>query len=558
MKHVQWILAFVLVLGATSPGAQGVVPPSTSDPARLRERMELPAGPTVPVRLPEFRATPQEPLPTAVRALRVRLSAIEVEGSTVYTRAQWQAQTQGYVGREVSGEEIFALAQVLTARYRNDGYFLSVVLVPPQSLTDGVLTLRVLEGHIASVRIEGDPRQRATLQEIGAKIRASRPLSAEVLERYLLIANDFPGLRLRSVLSPSETAGAADLTLIASVTEVEGFVSHDNYGSRYLGPNQGTLGLTANQVLGVNDQWRLIGAGTGNAEMAYGQLSYGQTLNAEGLTLTVAVSRARTRPGDSLRAFEVRGYSDAWTLTLGSPWLRTRNQSLLGRISYDHMDIRSDILGARVSEDHIRALRAGLGWRLLDVLDGQNTLDVDYSKGLGGTREDDVLKSRAGADGQFSKFTFDYMRNQALGGPWSLGLGLAGQWTPHKPLLSSEQFALGGRRYGRAYEAAELVGDRGWALRAEPRHINPAQGYWLRSWQLFGFYDVGQVARMGVQSAGTPSSQSLASAGVGTRLFLVGAATAQFEAAWPLTKPVASQPHDGKAVRLLASLLIPF
>jgi hemolysin activation/secretion protein len=140
MKHVQWILAFVLVLGAGSLGAQGVVPPSTSDPARLRERMEVPAGPPVPVRLPEFKATPQEPLPAAVRALRVRLSAIEVEGSTVYTRAQWQAQTQGYVGREVSGEEIFALAQTLTARYRNDGYFLSVVLVPAQSLTDGVLT----------------------------------------------------------------------------------------------------------------------------------------------------------------------------------------------------------------------------------------------------------------------------------------------------------------------------------------------------------------------------------------------------------------------------------
>jgi len=56
------------------------------------------------------------------------------------------------------------------------------------------------------------------------------------------------------------------------------------------------------------------------------------------------------------------------------------------------------------------------------------------------------------------------------------------------------------------------------ALRIEPRHHGASDGYWLRAWQLFGFYDVGEVGRFGTRSAGTPWHQSLASAGLGTRL----------------------------------------
>jgi len=558
MRYIHGVLAAVLLLSAWGTLAQAVVPPATAEPGRLRERFDAPATAPAEARVPELRGTAQDPLPEAVKSLRVTLRAIRVVGSTVYTPEQFQRHTAPYIGREISGSDIFALAQELTVLYRNAGYFLSVVIVTPQSLAGGTLTLRAIEGYVASVYIEGDPRLRAQLLEVAEKIQASRPLTAQALERYLLLANDLPGMHLRSVLSPSQTVGATDLTLIATVRDVEGFASIDNYGTRYLGPNQLTFGLTGNQWLGLNDQWRFIGAGTGNEQLAYAQLSYSQVLNVEGLTLGLSASQARTQPGDTLRAFDVRGYSDAMALTLSSPWLRTRNHSLLARVTYDQADIRSEILGARVSDDKIRALRTGLTWRRLDALDGQNNLDVDFSRGLGGTQGSDALKSRVGADGHFSKLTFDYARYQPLGGRWGLTAGLAGQWTADTPLLSSEQFALGGRRYGRAYEAAELVGDRGLALRLEPRYAVPLGGSGLRAYHLFSFYDIGEVSKVGNQAASTPVSQSLASAGFGTRLFMAGPATAQFEAAWPLTKPVASLPDDGKAVRLLASLLIQF
>jgi len=558
-RIARWACVLGLAVVSAAAHAQAEPPPASVDPGRLRERFDVPVSPPREAQLPELKAGVRDEVPEAVKAIRVTLREIQVDGATVFTPAQLRAQTDGYLNREISGADIFGLAQALTAYYRNAGYFLSLVIVPPQTLTDGRLTLRVIEGYVHEVFLEGDERVRKELAAIGEEIKSIRPLRAEVLERYLLIANEFPGVQLRSVLTPSDVPGAADLTLIAKIKNVEGFASIDNYGTRYLGPNQAMVGVSANQLLGVNDQWRYIGVGTGDTEMAYHQLAYSQTLNHEGLKVGVSVSQARTQPGDSLTANNIQGRSEGVSLSLGYPLLRTRNQSLLSRLVYDVTDIDGSSGGTRTTEDRIRAIRAGLSWLLLDRWDGQNTLELDVSQGVGGTTKADPLKSRAGADSMFSKLTFDYTRVQPLSTRWALTLGVLGQWTGDTPLLSSEQMALGGRKIGRAYESAELVGDRGLALRLEPRYQASSTLSWLPAYQLLGFYEIGEVTQVVVQSAGTPATQSLASAGIGARLFMAGNVTAQVEAVWPLTKPLASSsPDSGKAMRLLASLMVRF
>jgi hemolysin activation/secretion protein len=536
--------------------------PSTIDPGRLRERFDIQpeAAPAPPPA--QIRSDAAEPLPDSLKTIRVTLKEVRIESATALPGNALQARANSYTGREITGSDILELASSLTAMYRNAGYILSLVVVPPQSLADGTLTLRVVEGYINRVNVQAGPGVGIHVQEqlmrIGEKIQASRPLESTVLERYLLVANDFPGVELRSVLAPSQAPGAADLTLVANVKKVEGFASVDNYGSKYLGPGQLTLGVVGNQLMGVNDQWRFVGVGSGNSEMAYAQLSYSQVVGTEGLRLSAAVSRARTQPGDVLTPFDVHGNADTVSLAAAYPLLRTRNESLVARAAYDHSDIHTEVLGTRVTEDRIRALRLGLSWRMLDRLDGQNNLDVDFSQGLGGTQESDLLKSRAGAKGVFNKLTFDYERSQFVGSNFSFIVGVGGQWA-NTPLLSSEQYALGGRRFGRAYEPAELVGERALALRIEPRYAGAAAGMpWLRSWQLFGFYDIGKVWKVGSVTPGTPASQSLASAGLGLRVFLEKNLVASIEAAWPLTKSIASYQSGGKDPRLLGSLMARF
>jgi hemolysin activation/secretion protein len=552
--HVLAAICCALAATGMSCRALAQVPlPSPADPGRIDERVSPQRPPERKPELPEMRVPQPRESPEGLRAVRLTLRELRIEGATAIPVERLQAHVSRYVGREITGANIFALAHQLTALYRAEGYILSQVIVPPQSFSDGRLALRVVEGYIANVRVEGDPRLAAQLAELGERIKASRPLRASVLERYLLIANDLAGVHLRSVLSPSQTPGAADLTLIASVRRIEGFVSLDNYGSKYLGPGQLSVGLAANHLLGTGDQLRFLGVGAGSHELRYGQLAYSRVVNAEGLRLGASASRARTRPGDALEPFDVRGRADTFTLSAGYPLWRSANGSLLGRALFDHRNIDTDILGSRVIEDHIRALRLGVSWLALDRLDGHNTLDLELSQGLDGTKPDDPLKSRAGADGRFHKLVFDYERFQPLGSRYGLTLGAGGQWT-RKPLLSSEQYALGGRRFGRAYEPAELVGERALAFRAEPAYLGLFGSDWLKSYQLYGFYDGGKV-----WSDNTASS-SLASAGFGSRAAFGRYVNATLEAAWPLTRPVASYQASGHGnnVRILGSMVVRF
>ena len=539
---------------AASCAALGQVLPPTIDPGRIQDRLDPPRAPRG-AEIPELKGAEREPS-DALKAVRVTLKSVRLEGASTALAGQLQAHADRYVGREVTVAEIFELARALTAIYRNAGYILSQVIVPPQSLADGVLTLRVVEGYVSNVRIEGDAGARRTLAELGEKIKASRPLQAAVLERYLLIANELPGVQVRSVLTPSQTPGAADLVLIASPKRVEGHVSLDNYGSRYLGPGQLSASVAVNRLAG-DDQLRVFATAAGDSEMGYGELAYTRVLGSEGLRLGASAASTHTRPGDTLEPFEIRGRADSASLSLGYPFLRTRNSSLLGRALLDYRDIDTDILGTRVIEDRIRALRLSLAWLQLDRLGGQNTLYVEASQGLGGTQPDDPLKSRFGADGEFRKLMLDYERFQPLGGSFGVTLGAGGQWTG-EPLLSSEQFVLGGRRFGRAYEPAELAGDRAFAARIEPAYFGRSGGM-INSWQLYGFWDGGKVWYDDPPASQRPP-QSLASAGFGTRLFGGRYLTATLEAAWPLTRPVASYVADGKGddVRILGSIVARF
>ena len=84
-----------------------------------------------------------------------------------------------------------------------------------------------------------------------------------VLERYLLLMNDLPGLEVRSVIHPASGApGTAVLVLKVHHKPFSTRTGINNRGSRYAGPVHLSLGAQANGVLGHHERLsvRVIGA----------------------------------------------------------------------------------------------------------------------------------------------------------------------------------------------------------------------------------------------------------------------------------------------------------
>src|SRR3546814_5905256 len=84
-----------------------------------------------------------------------------------------------------------------------------------RSLSDGGLTLRVVEGYIDDVVVTGDVKGRGLdlVRRHAARLAADKPLRRPTLERYLSLIRDIPGLEMEVQLLNLHTAGAVRLVL---------------------------------------------------------------------------------------------------------------------------------------------------------------------------------------------------------------------------------------------------------------------------------------------------------------------------------------------------------
>jgi hemolysin activation/secretion protein len=89
---------------------------------------------------------------------RLRVRAIEVTGSTVFTSAALEEVTAPYLQRELTVEDLEELRLALTRYYVNHGYITSGAIIPNQTLEDGVLRLHILEGALQRIEVEGNRR----------------------------------------------------------------------------------------------------------------------------------------------------------------------------------------------------------------------------------------------------------------------------------------------------------------------------------------------------------------------------------------------------------------
>lgn len=530
----------LLVLGSLSAAAQPAAQPGSAQPGHIDERFQQrPAAPSVgaPIEIPQQ----QQATSPAAQGVTFTVTSVVFDGNTVLPQSTLQAIAAPYTNRAISLADANELAAKVTAAYRDAGYVLSRAIVPAQNVTGGTLHIRIVEGSIDKVRIQGNAGgARAYLEAYGAKIAATHPLTARVMERELLLASDMAGMNVRSILTASPTTpGAADLTLVVSPKKIDVFMGVDNHGSRYLGRYEAQAAIFINDAFGTGGRLGLNTVVTPDSgpDLAYGGISFDQPLGTNGLRSFTAFSYASTRPGEALRPLGSKGSALNASTALTYPFIRSRDFNLQGSVSFAYHDVRSWNLAVDpLFADHTRDLSASLYTNVLDGWGGYSTLSVSVTKGLpilGATRSESPVKSRSGASGDFTRGNFEASHEQPFGDRFSIMFGVAGQTSFGDPLLASEQFSLGGDMFNRGFDPSEVTGDSGIAGRVEPR-INVADRLLvLTNLQLFGFVEGGKVWQSQA-IAGVPDSQSLGSGGAGVRFFLGNDLNAELEWAHPI------------------------
>lgn len=559
-RYFVWIM-LAAQLAPAAAFAQTTPPniPGGADPGRLQERFEAPKLPRA-VDEPLLPDGAEQLRPEEAERIRFTLSAISLAGNTIFSDAELNGLYQTHLGKEISLATVYGIADAITAHYRNAGYVLARATTPAQRVENGIVQIVVFEGHIGRATIEGQlPGNHELLDAYLKKITDSTPLRNDVLERYVLLMNDLPGVAAKAVLVPSfDTRGATDLVLQVSEDPWDAALSVDNRGTEFLGPVQFRAQGGVNNLLGNYERISVQSVVTQNTnELRFFDFGYVQPVGTEGTLAGVSANISWSNPGSSLKPFDIEGQNRSITASLSHPWIRSRRQNLTFQGSFTAKNSRTDLRSSLLTEDRLRVVRAGASADFADRFAGINLFGVEVSQGLDilhATDSGNLNRTRPGGREDFTKITANVMRVQSVTQRLRAVVAMNGQYALSQ-LFSSEEFGYGGVPFGHAYDPSQLTGDHGVSVRAEGQYTTPYQSDFLRYSELYTFYDLGSVWH--IDNTTRPWKESAASLGGGARFTLSDKLIGYIEVAKPLTTSVPTRGTEGKSPRFFFSLTAP-
>lgn len=546
------------------------------DPGRLELPGEqgLRTSPQMPgtLELPASTVTPQHPLvdhqqaqtPALRSSAPFKVNKVILEGVHSFSENSFKPLLAQLEGRQVTLAQVNAVADAITQRYRHAGFALIRTFVPAQRIDNGELHLRVFEGRVNTVKIEGADNR--AVSAYAQNIQKEAPLKGETLERNLLLMNDLPGYEARGTLAASPVLAGTDLNVQTERRRWEGFIGADNRDSRYFGPWQAYGGIALNDPFEIGDQISLrYGRSLESDKMSFYEGQYEMPIGSQGTMLSLL---AQHNEGDPAVAsiLDANSNGDTAAVRITHPWIRSREQTFKTSAAFTWFNGQSEYFNdpdlPPSSDDRIRALRLGASWDFVDRHGGRNLLKGELSKGLnvmGASSESRANPSREGGETDFTKLQLDAQRVQDLSGitpGLELYLALTGQTAFGNRLLTPEQFGVGGSQFGRGYDPSEITGDSGVAGKVELQYNRQHQIKDLViPTQYYGYWDVGKVWSEKPRFVG---SESLASAGIGAHVQVAKDLFISPELAFPLTRSVSAEELDdgnGKAPRVYINFL---
>lgn len=532
------MLVLVLTSLFTSVFAQSLSVPAVRPPPPAEP---MPGPPVIssipPATPPNITIEPERgAVPPDAERIRTILQELVIEGVTVYSDEDLKNIYGDLLGTEISVRRLFHIAEEIQEKYRSAGYLLTRVIVPPQMARDGVFRLSVIEGFVSKVIVEGEigaVRQRA--QTYMDKVMHAQPVRIQDLERYLLLVTDIPGMSAAGILRPDpEKTGASELVVKVVRKPFEGSVLANNRGSKFTGPIRAAITVQENATTALGERAEVFLFATEDDEQQFGQFTYEQLVGDEGLKAGLSAAYGPSRPGHTLEDLDVETDSLSARVFFSYPIIRSRSKNLYLRGGFDFIRSTVEFSNERISRDHLRVLHVNATYEFKDQLNGQSMVGLGIRQGLsifGASDHGDDRLSRREGQSDATVLRARGQRYQPLTGGFGLFLAVDAQYA-FDPLLSDEEFSVGGEQFGRGYDPAELKGDHGIGFTAEARYSRRTDFGPLFGYQVYGFYDHGTVWN---KDSGQ-GRESLASAGVGVRTQFWDNFFLDLEIANPLTK----------------------
>ena len=479
----------------------------------------------------------------AETAPAVNVERFVFTGQTLLDSGQLDAAVAAYKGRRTL-EELRRAAEAVQRLYAEAGYAGVVAYVPPQTGSDGTITIAVVEGRIARITVPGASPERAAAARasLPALIEGQTPLVRRI-DAQIEIANENPARRLQLLLKPGAKPGEIDAEVAvndSAATAVQLWL--DDTGNESTGEYRAGIGWRHADISGVGDilalqastsptspsnlrvfsasyrrpfpDWLVVGdiyvahsdVDGGSSPTAAGDIRF----NGRGNLAGIRGSRYLVRSGP----YDQRlGMAFDWREYLNGCEIADMPQGACG-------PAEADVAVTPLTLDYSVRSTEAMPWTL--------GLALATNLRVGGNHTDaaDFQAVRDGANPNYTTVRLYGNLLAAVAEGWQLGARAAGQWT-NDALVPGEQFGVGGATSVRGYYERELAGDSGVMVSLELTgpELLPAFGVEsaAQSLRAFAFADGGSVSnRLDTPCDGESARCSAAGVGIGLQYIRPG------------------------------------
>ena len=494
----------------------------------------------------EFRLLDGEDLPeydVSLEELQEKLEGIRAKRPDGFTIGQLQ---------EAANE--------IRAYYRERGLILTQVVVPVQTVQEGIVDFQVFVGRLGRVLVEGNKLYSSDILANAFDDLIGKPINKADIEAALLRLTDYPGLTIFGVFQPGQLVGTADIVL--KTQEEKRFdvaFRIDNHGTQETGRNRFRTVIDWNNPTGADKVTLSVQQAYNPKNNVFLSFDYERFLN-DGYKMLFTANRNKFDIGGDFAANQVHAESEQQGLTWEKNFTRSRVRNFTTYASFFRKKSVTTTANQPTNEDRLSVFSLGVDYDSVDSFSlnpaegggGINFANLEISHGLNnffdsmGSHSDAVPRQAFGkapsrqsgvdqrfASGQFTKVFGSYTRLQTIQKNVNLLFRSEFQWSDDL-LVPLEQYSVGGADNVRAFPVAQVLWDRAYFLSFEflinapgiadkPALAMFGNRTWGELLQLAIFYDIA-IGRVNEPVTGTDKKDfdNLKGAGAGLRFNLPG------------------------------------
>ena len=432
----------------------------------------------------EMEKRKETPAPAGVTFL---LKEIKISGSTIFKPEDLKPLYQSYLDKKVSFQDLDEITKKIEDQYVQKGYLTATAYIPEQNIKDGKVELKVVEGMLGKVTVEGNKWFSSALIRKFLHLKKNEPVNIPRLQKDILRLNQNPDLEVKTLLQAGEVAGTTDIVLRA----VDHFPYHvgvgeDNQGTRLTGKYRTTFHLRSSNLTGRADS--LFISNILSADTVGASAGYSLPVDTHGTSIGMDMTYFNMTLGKELRTYNITGVTQIYDPHISKELYLTEDFQANTTVGMEIKVIKKKVAGTVTTDDQLRLPYLGFNFTKSDAFGGggETNFSPQFTFGtshfLGASVRNHPSASRDKTGGFFFNYQQNLSRLQKMFWDSYIAVRSFFQGSPYT-LPSSEQCQLGGINSVRGYPEGDYLADIGGSISSDwmfPAYFIPKR--WKLPW----------------------------------------------------------------------------